>query len=113
VTAARVGRVHDRESFLALRRAGRRGRSDGVSATWCPADDGSVRLALAVNRAVGGAVVRNRLRRQLRAAFGGLAAQVPPGTYLLGGGSSAVGLAPEVLRGHLRDALVRAGAGAR
>jgi ribonuclease P protein component len=37
------------------------------------------RLGLAVSRKVGGSVERNRLKRQLRAAFDALAADVAPG----------------------------------
>lgn len=39
-------------------------------------------MAYALGRAIGPAVVRNRLRRQLRALLAGAA--VPPGWYLIG-----------------------------
>lgn len=44
-----------------------------------PREDGSTgpRLGLAVSRQVGGAVERNRLKRHLRAAFSGLAGDLP------------------------------------
>jgi RNase P protein component len=54
--------------------------------------------------------VRNRLRRQLRAVFSSVVAEVTPGTYLLGAGPSAVGLPPGSLRTHVDAALHRAGA---
>lgn len=41
-------------------------------------EDGEPRLGLAVPRAVGGAAVRNRLKRQLRATWVSLAQDVPP-----------------------------------
>jgi len=43
-------------------------------------------VAFAVGKATGGAVVRNRVRRRLRAALRELlvAGRLPPGTYLLG-----------------------------
>jgi ribonuclease P protein component len=45
---------------------------------------GEPRLGLAVSRKLGGAVVRNRLKRRLRAAFEELAPRVPPGAdYVL------------------------------
>jgi len=43
------------------------------------------RVAYAINRKVGGAVVRNRLRRRLRAIVAGLATagRIPPGALLV------------------------------
>ncbi len=41
--------------------------------------DGPPRLGLAIPRAVGSAVVRNRLKRQLRAVWTALGDDVPPG----------------------------------
>ena len=41
--------------------------------------EGEPRLGLAVSRKVGGAVVRNRVKRRLRAAFEELAETLPPG----------------------------------
>jgi ribonuclease P protein component len=98
---------------MALRRHGRRGRSDGIGATWLPpaaATDRSVRLALAVGRNVGGAVVRNRLRRRIRALFAVAAPGVAPGTYLVSAGPSAADLSFPALGDHLGRALDRAGA---
>ncbi len=69
-----------------------------------------MQLAMAVGRNVGGAVVRNRLRRQLRALFASLAGQVQPGTYLVGAGPSTVRLPFDVIGAHLGTALDRAGA---
>jgi ribonuclease P protein component len=95
-------------------RAGRRGRSDGISATWIPSSaTGQThrhQLALAVGRNVGGAVVRNRLRRRLRAIFTALSPDVVAGTFLLGAGPSAAELAFVDLHGHVDVALQRAGA---
>jgi ribonuclease P protein component len=49
-------------------------------------------LAFAIGRPVGGAVVRNRLRRRLRSIFTELAPDVPAGTYLIGADPSATTL---------------------
>lgn len=53
------------------------------------------RVAFAVGKATGGAVVRNRVRRRLRAALRALAAEgrLPAGAYLLGGGPSLATMA--------------------
>lgn len=83
-------RVTDQATFSALRTEGRRARAGAVSLTWLPPDPGTVeppRAAFAVGRATGGAVVRNRIRRRVRAALRALqaAAELPAGTYLVGG----------------------------
>lgn len=82
-----IWRVTDRASFDALRR-GRRGRAGAVSVTYVPAADQPVpRVAFQVGKRTGGAVVRNRIRRRLRAAMRALDARgaLPAGTYLVGG----------------------------
>jgi ribonuclease P protein component len=57
----------------------------GVGAEGAP--ERGVRLAFAVGRPVGTAVVRNRVRRRLRAAFAEL--DPAPGTYLLSAAPAA------------------------
>ena len=69
---------------------------------WFPRDgdpDGEPRLGLAVPKAVGNAVVRNRLKRQLRETWQELAAAIPPGRdYVL---AARAGVAePADTRGH-------------
>ena len=49
---------------------------------WFPREDdlgGDPRLGLAVPRSVGSAVIRNRMKRQLREAWRRVLAEVPPG----------------------------------
>lgn len=83
-------RVTDRASFQALRRRGRRGRRGALTVTYLAPDETATpcppRVAFAVGKATGGAVVRNRVRRRLRAALRELLVdgRLPPGTYLLG-----------------------------
>ena len=83
-------RVTDRASFQALRRRGRRVRRGYLTVTYLAPDQTASRLpprvAFAVGKATGGAVVRNRVRRRLRAALREmlLAGHLPSGTFLLG-----------------------------
>jgi ribonuclease P protein component len=88
-----IGRISDRATFDALRRGGRRARRDPVTVVFLPLQapataggPGDVRVAYSIGRRVGTAVVRNRVRRRLRAAMhdvdrerGGLS----PGAYLV------------------------------
>jgi ribonuclease P protein component len=74
-------------------------------------DDDRVRVAYAIGRRVGPAVVRNRLRRQLRAAVreidvatGGL----PAGAYLVSPRPEAASRRYDELRSDLEAALVAA-----
>ncbi|MEP1125975.1 MAG: ribonuclease P protein component [Ilumatobacter sp.] len=78
-----IGRIRTRDDFERLRREGRRIR---IEPFWCShLSDPSAnppQVAFAISRAVGNAVVRNRLRRRLRAIMATI--DVPPGLYLLG-----------------------------
>lgn len=66
--------LSSRRDFQRVYRDGRRARRDGVT-VWVAAraDDGMPRVGLAVRGGLGSAVVRNRIRRRLRAAFRELA----------------------------------------
>lgn len=80
--AGAVWRVRERSAFTALRRSRHRARRGPVTVTWVPLPEGGPpRVAFAVGRRVGGAVVRNRLRRRLRAIVA--TRQLPPGLYLI------------------------------
>jgi ribonuclease P protein component len=70
-----------------------------------------VRVAYAVGRRVGPAVVRNRLRRQLRAAVREIAVGtdgLAPGAYLISARPEAAGRPYAELRADLGDALAAA-----
>ena len=60
------------------------------------------RVAYAVPRTVGSAVVRNRLRRRLRAVTATL--DLSPGAYLISASPAAAGLSFDELAGHVREA---------
>ncbi len=76
--AAPVGRLTRRPEFQRVSERGRRAALPGLvlQALRRPdgGDDGTIRLGLTASRKVGGAVIRNRARRRLRA----LAQQVLP-----------------------------------
>jgi ribonuclease P protein component len=63
------------------------------------------KLAFAVGRHVGNAVVRNRIRRRLRSLFAELEPELPPGTFLIGAAPAAVTLDHGELRRLLSTAL--------
>jgi ribonuclease P protein component len=96
----RLSRSRD---FDAVYRQGRSVSTRSLTLHWFAredeADGGASRLGLAVPRAVGSAVARNRLKRQLRAVWGELAAEVPAGRdYVL---AARAGLAEATeARGH-------------
>jgi ribonuclease P protein component len=75
----RLSRSRD---FDAVYRLGRSVSSRYLTLHWFPREDdpeGTPRLGLAVPRSVGGAVDRNRVKRQLRETWRGLADRVRPG----------------------------------
>ena len=79
--------------------------------TWAPpvhAEEATPpRVAYAIGRPVGGAVVRNRLRRRLRAVVSELAkaGQLPSGAWLIGAGPPAVEMTYEHLKASVAEAL--------
>jgi ribonuclease P protein component len=78
----RRNRLSRSRDFDAVYRRGRSVSSRYLVLHWFPREedvDGPPRLGLAVPRAVGSAVVRNRVKRLLREAWKGLLATVPPG----------------------------------
>ena len=78
-----IWRVRERSAF---RRLGVEGRRTRAGALWCTfVIDPTItppQVAFAIGRALGPAVVRNRLRRRLRALLS--AAPPPAGLYLFG-----------------------------
>ena len=104
-------RVTDRASFQALRRRGRRVRRGPITVTFLAPDPASPatppRVAFAIGKATGGAVVRNRVRRRLRAGLRDLliAERLPAGTYLLGATASVAQIPWSELVSGLSDAI--------
>jgi ribonuclease P protein component len=101
-----IWRIRDRAGFERLTAEGRRVRA-GV--LWCTfVLDPSLqppRVAFAIGRAVGPAVVRNRIRRRLRSA---LLVTVPPGgMYLIGASPAAAARTYDELQFDLGKLLER------
>ncbi len=95
-------RVRDRSTFVELRRRGRRVRAGHLTLTWVPRPRGTPpQVAFAVGRAMGSAVVRNRVRRRLRSALGQRAADLPAGAYLLAVSPEAASASAEDLRSNV------------
>lgn len=88
-----------------------------MTAWYLPTEHDRAQFAWAVGRKVGPAVVRNRLRRQLRAIVEELAraGRVPPGAYLVSVTPGAVGRPYEELKENVAATLraVVAGDGPR
>lgn len=105
-----VAPVRSREDFSALSRSRARGRSGPVWVVHAPArddDDPVARVAYAVSKKVGGAVVRNRVRRRLRPLMDQLDQDpgLPPGGYLVGVRPDVVDLPGADLGRHLTAAV--------
>ena len=95
----RLSRSRD---FDAVYRQGRSVSTRSLTLHWFAREedaDGTARVGLAIPRAVGSAVVRNRLKRQLRAVWAEIAGEAPSGCdYVL---VARPGLAePATTRGH-------------
>lgn len=100
-----VASVRARREFLALARA-RRQRAGAVSVRFVPGGAPEPRVAYAIGASVGSAVVRNRVRRRLRAVVAECAKDdLAPGLYLIGAGPDAVGERFDTLRRDLRRCL--------
>jgi ribonuclease P protein component len=104
--AGPLWRIRDRRTFRALRADGARRRSGPVAVTALAGDTApgaAPRLAFAIGKGVGPAVVRNRLRRQVRAHVRGL--DLPAGAYLVNLSPAAARLTGPELRSHVEQAL--------
>ncbi len=107
-------RIRDRATFEALRRHGQRSRRGHITVTFVAAADDSVpRVAYAVGKRVGGAVVRNQLRRRLRAVVAEASPSFAPGAYLVVAGREAAALPYEDLKAQVTAAMTSASRGRR
>ena len=101
-----VWSIRDRATFSALRQSGRRVRRGPVTVTWvCGDPDQPPRVAFAVGRRAGGAVVRNRIRRRLRSIVREVEPPLRPGAYLVGVSGEAASLSYGELKAKVCQAL--------
>lgn len=109
-----VAPVRTRQEFDALSRSRARGRSGPIRVTRAPLLDssgdrvpGEPHVAYAVSTRVGSAVVRNRVRRRLRAVMSSLDPDdgLTPGLYLVATRPEVVDLPWDELRHHVSTAL--------
>ena len=104
-----IWRLRGRQTFVALRRSGRRSQRGPVTVTWAPVHPTEPpRVGFAVGTRVGGAVQRNRLRRRLRAIATEVAGDLAPGAYLIGTAPEAAVLPFRELRTIVSDLLLAA-----
>lgn len=105
------GRVESRRQFARFSSPTSRGSSGPIRVV--VVSDGDelqpVRVAYAIGRSVGSAVIRNRVRRRLRSLFDSLEPAPRPGLYLVKCGIETGRLSFDELHQHLRRALDRAG----
>ena len=108
-SAARPGPVRSRRTFEALWHDSSQGRSGPFNvrfvyqSTWSRTE-----VAYAINRRVGNAVVRNRLRRRMRAVMAEQASSLPVGAYVVSTGPGGSKLGFDELKVAMSQALERA-----
>jgi ribonuclease P protein component len=107
--SAGVGSIRSRRTFEALKRSTCRGRSGPLAVSFVEQPAWSrPEVAYAINRQIGSAVVRNRLRRRLRAIVSEQAASLPVGAYVVRTGPGGTSLGYDELRVAMSQALNRA-----
>ncbi len=98
--------ISDRATFALLRQSKRRVRRGPVTVSWVEGEPSEpTRVAYTVGRRVGGAVVRNRVRRRLRSVVAESQECLRPGPYLIGVGAEAARSSYAELKAAVSEAL--------
>ena len=79
----RARRIRKRTEFLALQRVGRRRAGMRFVVITAPRRDGTSRLGITASRRIGGAVIRNRVKRLIREFFRRYQQQIVPAMDVL------------------------------
>ncbi len=81
-------------------------RRGAITVTWAPGDPAEPpRVAYAIGKHVGGATVRNRVRRRLRAIVRDLEHPLGPGAWLIGAAPEVANLSYGELKAAVADAV--------
>lgn len=78
-----TSRIKRRADFVRIANSARRSARPSLVLQANPTDDSEVRVGFTVTKKVGNAVVRNRVRRRLKAAFSEVAPKLPSGEYVV------------------------------
>lgn len=107
--SAGVDRIRTRSTFERIRNSGKGGASGPIRVKFVADTDWpQPRFAYAVGKKLGNAVVRNRIRRRLRAIAVEMGPNLPTGAYLVSPATSAVDLKFDELRMVMAQALKNA-----
>jgi ribonuclease P protein component len=107
-----VGPIRARQTFEALRHGGSRGRFGPLTVSFLKQPSWSkAEVAYAINRRVGSAVERNRLRRRLRAIVSEQSASLPAGAYVVSTGPGGSSMEFDELKVAMNRALEKATGG--
>lgn len=79
----RANRLRSADGFSLAYRTGVRTRSPSVVAIGARSDDGEPKVAVTCSRRIGGAVLRNRAKRRLRAAADAYVGRMVPGALVV------------------------------
>lgn len=108
-----VGRIRGRRTFAAIAAQGRTVRNGPLRVRFIAAPETEPQVGYAIGRSVGGAVLRNRVRRRVRAAVAQLNVPLTSGYYLISADATAATLPYGELVDALRTAVSRSQAGRR